>query len=80
MKTYQINTTANTNMQLLSTQEMELLTAGDFVDGACAGAAAVSVGAGILAATNSWNPAGWVGGAILVADAACAAYGISKLK
>lgn len=79
METHLISSTANADMQVLSAEDMEVLIAGNFVDGLCAGVSASSVAAGVLAATNSWNPAGWVGGTILVADAACAAYGISQL-
>ena len=53
---------------------------GDFMNGFCAGMTVVSVGAGIAAATNFWNPIGWAGAVLLVADAGCAAYGISQLN
>lgn len=68
-------------MRELTLNQMELVEGnGDFMDGFCVGMAAISVGAGIAATFFSWNPIGWVGGAILVADAGCGVYAASNLN
>lgn len=58
---------------------MEIKAGAGFVDGVCAGLAAGSLIYGIGAATNFWNPVGWVSAAFIVADGACLAYGISQM-
>lgn len=65
-------------MNTLTLNEMELFEAGnDFTDGLCAAVAVGSFAAGVAVATNFWNPAGWVGVAILVADGACVVNSLS---
>lgn len=55
-------------MKTLELEKCEQITGGnDFTDGLCAAAYLASV----VALTNWWNPAGWVAGALVVADAAC---------
>ena len=66
-------------MEVLSFEKMEDVTAGDFITGLCLGIGAGSVIYGVGVATNWWNPIGWVSGTFLAADAACIAYGISKV-
>ncbi|WP_299120758.1 hypothetical protein [uncultured Tenacibaculum sp.] len=66
-------------MKELTLNQMELLEGQGFWGGLCVGMGAVSVGVGIAATFFSWIPIGWVGGAILAADAACVVYGFSQL-
>jgi len=66
-------------MKVLSLNQMEAIEGNGFWGGLCVGMGAISVGAGYAAIACSWNPIGWVGAAILVGDAACLAYGASKL-
>ncbi len=65
-------------MKNLSTCEMETYIGGNFVSGLCEGIAAGSAvyAAGVF--FEWWNPVGWVSGTMLVADLACAAYGLSS--
>lgn len=65
-------------MKTLELNQMEELTAGDFVGGLCGGIGAASVVYAIGAYTQWWNPVGWVSIAFIAADAACVGYGISQ--
>lgn len=69
-------------MKKLELNKMENLQGGDFVTGVCSGlgiaggvtavgANAVALG---IAATNFWNPAGWLAGAFAVAAIGCGSY------
>ena len=53
---------------------------GRILNGVCVGIGAGSVIYGIGAATNFWNPVGWVSAAFILADVACLAYGASQLE
>jgi len=65
-------------MKNLSTYEMETYIGGNFVSGVCEGIAAGSVVYEVGVVSEWWNPVGWVSGAMIVGDAACAAYGLSS--
>jgi len=61
-------------MKPLELNNLEDIAGGDFVDGLCAGIATGSAIYTAGAITNFWNPVGWVSGAFVVADLACAAH------
>lgn len=66
-------------MNTLEVYQMEDHEGGDFIAGLCIGLGAGSVVYAAGAATNFWNPIGWVSTAFLVADAACVGYAASNL-
>ena len=61
-------------MKKIDFEAMASLNGGDNITAACTGLAIGNVALGIAALANWWNPVGWVGGAILLADVACIAY------
>ena len=61
-------------MEKISFEKASQISGGNnFVYGLCSAAGVAT----IVAATNFWNPVGWVAGAIAVADIGCVAYGIA---
>lgn len=61
-------------MKTMSVSEMESFCGSEgFIGGLCAGIGTASVIFAIGAATNFWNPIGWVSAAFIVADVACIA-------
>jgi hypothetical protein len=67
-------------MRVLSINQMASIQGASVASGFCWGMAAVSFGATVAAATNWWNPVGWVAGVIIVADAGCLVYTASQLE
>ncbi len=66
-------------MKTLELNQMQELTAGDFVGGLCVGIGAGSAVYGVGVLTNWWNPVGWVSAAFIVADVACLGYAASNV-
>ena len=66
-------------MKELTINQMENINGTGFWGGFCVGMAALSVGAGVAAATNFWNPVGWAGGVLLAADAGCLILAATQL-
>ena len=57
----------------------EITGGGRIANGICVGLGASSVVYAVGAATNFWNPVGWVSISFIAADAACVAYAASQL-
>jgi hypothetical protein len=67
-------------MRKIEINRMESIDGGnDLVNGLCITLGAGSVVYTIGAATNWWNPVGWVSAAFLVADGACILYAADQV-
>lgn len=66
-------------MKKLTTEQLEIVNGQSKIGGACVAIAAGSAVYAVGAATQFWNPIGWVSTAFIVADVACAAYGVGSM-
>ena len=62
------------NMKELNFEELSFVEGGGFISGACAGVAIGSAVYFVGAATNFWNPVGWLSAGFVAVDVACAIY------
>lgn len=60
-------------IELNLNQKLEVVGGNEAIYGLCS---AATIGT-IVAATNFWNPAGWLASTLVVAEVACVAYGIN---